>query len=121
MAIGSPGGKAPDQGRATAINTDCAGLTHGLELVGKWHEIRSDLEDQLYALTNDETIKNVGRSRLYKTEIFHGHCREDGNDVYLLLAGKNETYQRNLEIYESRFLFRYVSQPASQPTNQPTV
>ena len=99
MAIGNPGGKAPNEGRATAINTDCADLNHCLELVGKWHEIRSDFEDQLFALTNDETITNVGRSGEYKADIFKGHCRDDGNDGYLMLAGKNETYKRVLEIY----------------------
>jgi len=99
MATGSPGGRAPNKGRATAINTDCADLDHCLDLVGKWHELRSDLEDQLFALTKDTTINSNGRSGKYKTDVFRGHCSEDGNDGYLSLAGKNATYERVVEVY----------------------
>jgi hypothetical protein len=100
MATGSPGGKAPGKGRATAINTDCVNLDHCLELVKKWHTLRSDFEDQLYALTKDTTIKQIGRSGKYKSDIFDGHCNADGNDGYVVLAGKNETFARVHELYE---------------------
>jgi hypothetical protein len=98
MATGTPGGKAPGQGRATAINTDTVHLDHCFELVRRWHDLRTDFENQLYDLTKDETIKS-GVNGTYKPEIFQGHCDGDGNEHYKLISATKETFKRVQEMY----------------------
>lgn len=100
MAIGNSGGRKPGGARATAINTDAVNLDHCHELLKRWHDLRSDFENQLYGLTNDETILSQGVTfGDYKPEIFNGHCKGDGNDEYILLSGKSESYRRVAELY----------------------
>lgn len=99
QATGLPGGKKPGGERATAINTDTVNLDHCLELVHQWHDLRKDLEDQLFALSKDESIRN-GTKGSYRVDVFNGHCKGDGNDNYLLLAGSSETFRRIHELYK---------------------
>jgi hypothetical protein len=98
MAIGSPGGRVPGQDRGSAINTDTNHLDHCLELVRRWHDLRKDFENQLFELTNDETIQ-LGINGTYKPEFFLGHCDGDGNKHYKLISGKKETIRRIQELY----------------------
>jgi len=99
QATGLPGGKKPGGERATAINIDTVNLDHCLGLVNRWHDLRKDFEDQLYALTKDESIKN-GTAGSYRSDVFNGHCKGDGNDHYLLLSASDETFRRVHELYE---------------------
>ena len=98
QATGLPGGKQKGGARATAINIDTVDLHHCMKLVRRWHDLRTDLEDQLYALTGDDTILD-GRKGDYRTDVFNGHCDNDGNSGYKLLTGKAESYARVLELY----------------------
>lgn len=100
QATGSPGGKSPSGKRASAVNTATVKLDHCMKLVRKWHELRLDLENQLYDLTGDESIRH-GSNGTYKSDIFLGHCNEDGNDGYILLSGKEDSIRRIPELYLS--------------------
>ena len=99
MAIGHSGGRLPGGNRATAIDTDQVNLDHCMELIKKWHDLRSDLENQLYHLTNDQSIKN-GTAGPYKPEVFNGHCNGDGNKHYVLLSGSDGSFKRIHELYD---------------------
>jgi hypothetical protein len=99
MATPAHSGKAPGRGRGTAINIDQVNLDHCMELVGHWHELRTDFENQLFELTKDESIKSAVNGT-YKPEVFQGHCSGDGNEYYHLIAGKPESFQRVKELYQ---------------------
>jgi lipopolysaccharide biosynthesis glycosyltransferase len=88
QAIGAPGGKKPDGGRGSALNTNSVNVEHCLEMAQQWHSLRSDLEASLLELTNDELIKE-GASGTYKPDVFHGHCDGDGDAHYLKIAGNS--------------------------------
>ena len=90
-------------------------LDHCLELLQVWHNVRSDLENQLVQLvshdstttmkkddqennTNQTAMVNEARRGTYKTDYFQGHCLANGK--YLTLAGGHkETLQRIPELY----------------------
>lgn len=100
IGTGNKKGFGPNGGgRGTAIKTDHVHFDHCMDLVRKWHDIRTDLENQMYAVTNDETIA-AGRNGTYKPNIFQGHCNGDGSQHYLGLAGTRETFQRMKQLYE---------------------
>jgi hypothetical protein len=71
-------------------------LDHCMELQGRWHDLRTDLEDQLLELTHDETIRE-GQSGNHMKEIFHGHCTKSNG--YLFMTGTKETFKRIGELY----------------------
>lgn len=98
MATGVSGGRKPGGGRATAINIDQVHLEHCMQLVHRWHDLRSDFEDKLHALTGDNSILS-SRNGTYMPDVFNGHCQGDGNDFYNLLAGKDESFERVHELY----------------------
>ena len=100
IGTGAPGGRFPGAKRASSVNTDVAHLDHCMMLLEKWHSVRLDLENKLFDLTGDASIKD-GTTGNYKEDIFHGHCREDGFGGYLNLAGTDETFSRYSELYES--------------------
>jgi hypothetical protein len=50
----------------------------------------------MMALTGDKTFKE-GQTGEYKKEVFQGHC--NGNNEYITLAGKKESYKRLPELY----------------------
>ena len=91
-------GIGPHGGKATAIKPTHVHFDHCMDLVRKWHDIRTDLENQMFALTHDETIAQ-GRNGTYKTDVFQGHCSDDGSKYYLGISGKPETFQRMRELY----------------------
>jgi hypothetical protein len=79
-------------------------LDHCLRLVKQWHSLRTDFEQQLYALlTKDEGILESSQGS-YRKEIFHGHCDEDGNSGYKLIGGKGATFGRIPELYEANHM-----------------
>ena len=98
IGTGEAGGRKPGGEKASAVNTDVAHLDHCMMLLQKWHSVRLDLENQLFKLTGDRSIL-AGSTGTYKKDIFLGHCSDDGNDGYLNLAGKNETFSRFSELY----------------------
>ena len=99
IGMGSSGGKKPGGQRASAVNTDVAHLDHCMMLLQKWHAVRLDLETQLFNLTGDSSIMD-GTTGTYKSDVFLGHCTEDGFGGYLNLAGTNESFSRFSEMYK---------------------
>ena len=101
IGTGTPGGfKAGTKKRASAVNTNVAHLDHCMMMHQKWHAVRLDLENQLFELTGDASIRE-GSTGTYKKDAFVGHCTEDGFGGYLAMAGKEETYSRFAELYGS--------------------
>ena len=100
IGTGESGGKKPGGQRASAVNTDVAHLDHCMMLLQKWHSLRFDLENKLFNLTGDSSIRE-GSNGTYKADVFLGHCSDDGYSGYLKLAVKNETFSRFSEIYGS--------------------
>lgn len=98
MATGHPGGKIPGGGRATAINTDMVHLSHCLELVSQWHDLRTDFETKLMALTGDNKVAE-GSTGEYRPDVFKGHCDGDGNAHYRPISASLETLRRIQELY----------------------
>lgn len=90
---GDKSGNAPAK---LSIPEDQVRLGHCMELLTLWHNYRTDLETKMMALTGDETIKE-GQTGDYKKEVFQGHCT--GNNEYITLAGKKESYKRLPELY----------------------
>jgi len=56
-----------------------------MAVVQRWHEIRSDFENQLFDKTQHAMIKQ-GRIGTYQPEIFHGHCSGDGTSGYIPIS-----------------------------------
>ena len=67
-------------------------------LQNMWHSLRSELENELFKLTGDTTIKEASNGT-YLPDVFLGHCTENGNDGYLQMTSKPETFSRFSEIY----------------------
>ena len=68
-----------------------------MQLLGKWHALRLDLEKKLFELTQDKAIFSVRGS--YKENIFHGHCLGEGGLNYSRIQGLPTTFERLNEIY----------------------
>jgi len=73
--------------------------THCHELVRHWHDLRSDFENQLHSITDDGTILK-GQSHDYKTDIFRGHCKGEGNSNYVPITARDETFQHVPKLYQ---------------------
>ena len=84
-------------------------LDHCLDLLQVWHDVRTDLEDELTRLAPTVSTRNDknnstemiahARRGTYKTKTFQGHCLANGD--YLSLAnGHHETLQRIAQIYQ---------------------
>jgi hypothetical protein len=112
MAQGAPKGKLPGGERASAINTQQVNLDHCLALVKKWHDLRSDFEQKLHALTGDATILATTTGE-YLPDVFNGHCDGDGNKHYKLLSAAPETWRRVRELYDN-----VVTTPDSRSATQ---
>lgn len=98
IGIGHAGGRIPGGPPATAIDTDAGNFDHCMELVEKWHSLRSDLEKAMYALTKDKTVMR-GVLGLHKREIFHGHCTGEGGSNYTQIQARPGTFERMEELY----------------------
>jgi hypothetical protein len=70
-----------------------------MELVTRWHAIRSDFESKLFSLTNDPLIQK-GRSGKHKFDYFQGHCIEEGGENYLEIRASNTSLLRVAELYQ---------------------
>jgi len=67
------------------IDPRTANYDHCMEVISKWHEMRTDLEEKLYRITGKSSVKD-GQKGSYKNEIFMGHCEDDGQQGYLPIA-----------------------------------
>jgi len=98
MAEGYEGGKKPSGGKGNALDTNVVNVDHCHDLTRKWHSVRADLENQLFQLTKDSSIQD-GTNGTYMQDIFHGHCKADGNEHYLLLSGSDDTFDKINGLY----------------------
>lgn len=85
--------------KGKAIDTSAGSYEKCMELVTKWHELRSDFETKLFALTNDQRIKAASQSS-YKMEIFHGHCGGEGGGNYSQIDASEKSFARVSQMYE---------------------
>jgi hypothetical protein len=99
MALGAPRGKLPGGKPNSALKTEQVNLDHCLALVKKWHDLRSDFEQKLLALTGDATIATATTGE-YLPHVFNGHCDGDGNKHYKFLSAAPETWRRVRELYD---------------------
>ena len=95
---GHSGGRVPGGPPATHIDTDAGDLEHCLELLQKWHELRSDLEKEIHDLAQDKTVLD-GMAGRYKSDIFQGHCLGQGGSNYTRIQGLPATFGRMQELY----------------------
>jgi hypothetical protein len=75
-------------------------VDHCLELHTEWHAVRSDLEEQLLALTGDVALAD-GQVGTYQRDIFHGHCTGHGIQNYLSISASSETIRQLDSLYTS--------------------
>lgn len=103
VSTGAKGNKLPGRERGSALNEYMVNVDHCLALQKRWHDLRVDLETKLYDLTGDKSILN-GRNGTYMTDIFGGHCNGDGKEHYNIIGGKDESFERIGELYETKSL-----------------
>lgn len=85
--------------RKNSIPVDITDYKECMEKQAVWHDMRTDLENKLYALSKDERIRS-GQKGTYNREFFRGHCTEDQSKGYLQVAGGvEEILQRIPELY----------------------
>jgi hypothetical protein len=92
-------GDAGARAITAAIHTDTVHLIHCLALVQQWHDLGTDLETKLLALTGDVNLTKSGASGYYRPEIFNGHCDGDGHRHYKRITASPATLQRVPELY----------------------
>ncbi len=69
----------------------CLDLHHrNTKVAHKWHEMRTDLEQNLLNLTGGDTKIVDGQAGSYKKDVFMGHCSKDGQDGYLPIGALEE-------------------------------
>lgn len=68
-----------------------------MEVVKLWHNLRSELEDQVIRLTGNESLAKVWRRGDYKNDVFNGHCMRNGQAGYVPLSGavSSKRFQEN--------------------------
>lgn len=57
-----------------------------MEIVGKWHELRTQMEDKVIALTGNQTLATMWRAGDFHKDLFRGHCLENGQSGYIPLS-----------------------------------
>ena len=87
------------RGKDFVINTDAVHVDHCMILIEKWHAARKDFENQLFALTKDESINGFSTGS-YKTDLFHGHCNGEGAANYTALSLNQETLTSVQKLYD---------------------
>ena len=70
-----------------------------MELVTRWHRIRSDFEQKLFAITNDDLLLK-GSAGDHKVDIFHGHCQGEGGENYLSINAEQESFRLVPNLYQ---------------------
>ena len=98
QAQGVPGGSLPGA-RDAFLDINMVNLDHCMSLLKQWHDLRSDFEQKLLALTGDAQIRNATTGQ-YRQDVFNGHCDGDGNKHYKLIAAAPETFRRVHELYD---------------------
>jgi len=71
------------------IDPRTADYDHCMEVVGKWHKARTDLEARIANVTGDGEVLR-GQSGAYRRDVFMGHCKEDCQDGYLPIVASKE-------------------------------
>ena len=71
---------------------------HCLELIKKWHDVRTDLEDKLFSLTKDKSISG-GQAGSHRSDIFQGHCSGEGGESYIQIQGAKESFLKIPALY----------------------
>lgn len=59
----------------------------------KWHEMRNDLEQSIFNITDGDAKILDGQAGNYKKDVFMGHCSEDGQNGYLPIAASKEVME----------------------------
>ena len=77
------------------IDPRTADYEHCMEVIHTWHEMRTDLEDKIVAVTGKKTVLD-GRKGSYKKEVFMGHCDGDGANGYLPITSPEETLSQEV-------------------------
>lgn len=93
VGVGVPGGA-----KGAAIDTNAGSFEKCMEVVTRWHEIRSDFESKLFTLTNDPRLTEAA-SHDYKKDIFQGHCAGEGGKNYTQIDASDDSFARVPEIY----------------------
>jgi len=98
QCIAKPDDGITDCKKGTCLDTNVVNVEHCYEVIKEWHKLRTEVEEELLKMTGDETIME-GQKGDYKNDIFMGHCNDDGNDGYLLMSGKDDTFKRVNDLY----------------------
>lgn len=85
-------------GRKEGLPEDNVIVEHCLELSKIWNEYRTDLENKLFQLTGDMSIKD-GQTGSYMPDVFNGHCKAFGPESYIPIAGKPDSLRRVPELF----------------------
>ena len=87
------------KGGSRTLDVHMVNVEHCHEVVRRWHKLRVDFENKLYSLTGDETILN-GTKHGHRQNIFQGHCKDEGVEGYVSIAGKDDTFNRIATLYD---------------------
>ena len=87
------------KGGSRTLDVHMVNVEHCHEVVRRWHKLRVDFENKLYSLTGDETILN-GTKHGHRQNIFQGHCKDEGVEGYVSIAGKDDTFKRIATLYD---------------------
>ena len=94
IGVGAKGGAG-----GSAIDTSAGSYEKCMEVVSKWHQLRTDFETKLFALTSDQRLLK-GASQTYMVEVFQGHCGGEGGKNYTQIDASDETFAMVPKLYE---------------------
>jgi hypothetical protein len=112
MAQAEPGGYLPGT-RSLVIDTNNVNVDHCMALVKQWHDLRSDFEKKLFALTRDTQIRTATTGQ-YRPEVFNGHCDGNGSKLYKFISAAQETFRRVHELYDDGLTTPPISSSSSR-------
>lgn len=58
-----------------------------MDIVAKWHDVRTEMEDAVIQQTGNHTLATLWRSGTIRTQVFQGHCNGDGQKGYIPMSG----------------------------------
>ena len=94
IGIGVQGGA-----RGSAIDTSAGSYEKCMEVVTKWHSLRTDFEAKLFRLTSDQRLLKAA-SHTYMVEVFQGHCAGEGGKNYTPIDATDDTFAMVPKLYE---------------------
>lgn len=94
IGVGVQGGA-----RGSAIDTNAGSYEKCMEVVTKWHSLRTDFEARLFRLTSDQRLLKAA-SHSYMVEVFQGHCAGEGGKNYTPIDATDETFAMVPKLYE---------------------